>query len=515
VIGGKPDGSIMTANPKRRAAGILLHPTSLPGRYGIGDLGPAAHAWLETLARAKQSWWQILPLGPTGYADSPYQSYSAFAGNPNLISPDLLVQDGLVSSSDLNDVHFGPGKVDFENVNKFKDWLLGRTWQAFRGGAAAHLRGPFDRFRKDEAAWLDDYALFMAIKAAQGEHSWQQWPEPLRCREPAAIDRARRELADAVDAQRFRQFLFFREWNELREHARRLGIRLFGDAPIFVAGDSADVWANPHLFLLDKDLKPKVVAGVPPDYFSATGQLWGNPLYDWARMKAEGYAWWIARIRANLRQVDLVRLDHFRGFEAAWHIPATAKTAQTGEWVKGPGADLLAALKKALDGLPLVAEDLGLISKEVHALRDQFELPGMYILQFAFGGAVEFRFLPHNHVRNAVVYTGTHDNDTTLGWWRTIMESERQFLRKYDPHVDEDPVQHLIRTAWASVADFAIVSMQDVLALGSEARMNVPGTVGGNWTWRMADEQMATPAWDRLAELTELYYRQPGPDLRE
>jgi 4-alpha-glucanotransferase len=492
-----------------------LHPTSLPGRYGIGDLGPAAHAWLEALARAKQTWWQILPVGPTGYGDSPYQSYSAFAGNPNLISPDLLIKDGLISASDLNDVRFAPGKVDFENVNKFKDWVLDNAWQAFRGGAAGHLRGEFDRFRKDEAAWLDDYALFMANKATQGSRSWQEWPEDLRRREPAVLDRARRELADAIGSQQFRQFLFFREWNDLREHARRLGIKIFGDAPIFVAGDSADVWANPHLFLLDKDRKPKVVAGVPPDYFSATGQLWGNPLYDWARMKADDYNWWIARIRANLRQVDLVRLDHFRGFEAAWHIPAMAKTAQIGEWVKGPAAALLTALKRALGGLPLVAEDLGLISKEVHALRDQFDLPGMYILQFAFGGAVEFRFLPHNHIRNAVVYTGTHDNDTTLGWWKAITENERQFLRKYDPHVDDDPVWHLIRTAWASVADFAIVPMQDVLTLGSEARMNVPGTPSGNWTWRMTDEQLATPAWGRLADLTELYYRQPGSDLRE
>jgi 4-alpha-glucanotransferase len=504
----------MTA-PKRRSSGILLHPTSLPGRYGIGDLGPVAHAWVETLARSKQTWWQILPLGPTGYGDSPYQSYSAYAGNPNLISPDLLARDGLVSPSDLENVNFAPGKVDFANVDKFKDWLLDRAWQSFRGGAGANLKPSFEAFQRDEASWLNDYALFMAIKGTRGGVSWYEWPAELIRREPAALDRARRDLADAVAAQQFRQFLFFRQWADLRGHAQRLGVKLFGDAPIFVASDSADVWANPHLFLLDRDRRPKVVAGVPPDYFSATGQHWGNPLYDWERMKADGYAWWIARIRANLRHVDLVRLDHFRGFEAAWHIPAAAKTAQTGEWVMGPASDLLGALKRALGGLPLVAEDLGLISKEVHALRDRFDLPGMYILQFAFGGAVEFRFLPHNHIRNAVVYTGTHDNDTTLGWWRGITENERQFLRKYDPHVDEDAVWHLIRTAWASVADFAIAPMQDVLTLGPEARMNIPGTPSGNWTWRMTDEQMATPALGRLADLTELYYRQPGPELRE
>lgn len=500
---------------KRRSAGILLHPTSLPGPYGIGDLGPVAFRWVETLARHRQTWWQVLPLGPTGYGDSPYQSYSAFAGSPNLISPDLLVKDGLVAATDLDNVRFPPDHVDFENVTKFKDWLLDRAWQAFGRGAGGQLREPFDQFNRAEAHWLDDYALFMALKAANGNRGWQDWPDNVRRREPAALDRSRKELADPIGAQRFRQFLFFRQWDGLREHARRLGVKLFGDAPIFVSPDSADVWANPHLFLLDPARRPKVVAGVPPDYFSATGQLWGNPLYDWNRMKAEGYRWWVARIRANLRQVDLVRLDHFRGFEAAWHIPAGAKTAQVGEWVKGPAADLLAALKRELNGLPLVAEDLGLISKEVHRLRDEFDLPGMYILQFAYGGAVEFRFLPHNHIRNAVVYTGTHDNDTTLGWWQTITEGERNFLRRYDPHVNEDPVWHLIRIAWASVADFAMVPMQDVLGLGSEARMNTPGTPSGNWRWRMTEEQMATPAWSRLADLTELYYRQPGPDKRE
>jgi 4-alpha-glucanotransferase len=334
-------------------------------------------------------------------------------------------------------------------------------------------------------------------------------------REPAALERARCELGDAVGLHQFRQFLFLRQWGALREHAHRHGVKLFGDAPIFVAADSADVWAHPELFLLDKDRRPKVVAGVPPDYFSATGQLWGNPLYDWGRMRATGYAWWVARIRANLRQVDLVRLDHFRGFEAAWHIPYGAPTAQKGEWVKGPAAELFATLQRELGGLPLVAEDLGLISKEVHALRDQFQLPGMYILQFAYGGAVEFRFLPHNHVRNAVVYTGTHDNDTTLGWWRTITEKERNFLRRYDPHVDEDPVWHLIRIAWSSVADFALVPLQDILGLGTEARMNIPGVPSGNWRWRVTEGQITQDVWNRLANLTELYYRQPGPDLRE
>jgi 4-alpha-glucanotransferase len=500
---------------KRRSAGVLLHPTSLPGRYGIGDLGSAAHAWVEALARAKQTWWQVLPLGPTGAGDSPYQSYSAFAGNPNLISPDLLVKDGLIAAGDVNDVQFPSGSVDFDNVGKFKDWLLDRAGQGFRHGAGNHLRGDFDRFCRENASWLDDFTLFMAIKRGCDGKAWHEWPTPLVRREPAALEQARKELADGIGLESFRQFLFFRQWGQLRVHAERCGVKLFGDAPIFVAADSADVWANPHLFLLDADRRPRFVAGVPPDYFSATGQLWGNPLYDWPAHQASGYAWWLARIKANLRQVDLVRLDHFRGFAAAWHVPYGATTAQTGRWEPGPGAALFEAIRRELGGLPLVAEDLGLISKDVHELRDRFELPGMYILQFAYGGAVEFRFLPHNHVRNAVVYTGTHDNDTTLGWWRSISDNERSFLRRYELHVDEDPVGTLVRTAWASVADIAIAPLQDLLRLGSEARMNVPGVPQGNWRWRSTEDQVTLDLLKWLGDLTELYYRQPGPDLRE
>jgi 4-alpha-glucanotransferase len=306
--------------------------------------------------------------------------------------------------------------------------------------------------------------------------------------------------------------LFFRQWSALRAHGRALGVKLIGDAPIFVAADSADVWANPELFLLKKDRTPKVVAGVPPDYFSATGQLWGNPLYDWDAMKKTGYAWWAARMRATMKMVDLLRLDHFRGFEAAWQIPAGSPTAEKGKWVQGPAADLFVALEVALGGLPLIAEDLGLISEEVHELRDRFRLPGMLILQFAFGGATEFRFLPHNHVRNAVVYTGTHDNDTTLGWFRSITQNEHAFLRRYEPHFDDDPVWNLIRMAWASVADYAVAPLQDVLNLGPEARMNTPGRLGGNWRWRFTEGQLTAQAWDRLRDLTELYNREPADE---
>jgi 4-alpha-glucanotransferase len=496
---------------KRRSAGILLHPTSLPGRYGIGDLGPAAIAWVESLAKAKQTWWQMLPLGPTGYGDSPYQSYSAFAGNPNLISPDFLVRDGLLSAGDLKSVNFAADAVDYENVNKFKGWILDRAWAAFRKGTASHLKSDYERFCRDEASWLDDYALFMALKSAHDLRPWHEWSAPLRRRDPKALEAARKEHTDAIGQHRFRQFLFFRQLDALRQHAHKLGVKLIGDAPIFVAADSADVWAHPELFLLDADRKPKFVAGVPPDYFSATGQLWGNPLYDWSALKAQNYAWWVARLRATLRQVDLVRLDHFRGFEAAWNIPFGTPTAETGVWVKGPAVDFFQTLKRELGDLPLIAEDLGLISDEVHALRDHFGLPGMCILQFAYGGAVEFRFLPHNHVRNAFIYTGTHDNDTTRGWWHTLNDAERTLLRRYMPHVDEDPVWWLIRTAWGSVADFAVIPLQDMLDLGTEARMNVPGVASGNWRWRVREEQLSPAVFERLADLTYLYNRHPEP----
>lgn len=497
---------------KRRSAGILLHPTSLPGRFGIGDLGPVAHSWVEALARGKQTWWQMLPLGPTGAGDSPYQSYSAFAGSTNLISPERLVEDGLIALGDLDQVRFEPGAVDYANIAKFKNWLLDRAWQTFQQGALPQLRDSFELFCRDEAHWLDDYAAFTAIKQSQGGRSWAEWPADLVRREPAALESARKELNGPIQAERFAQFLFHRQWRALREHARQLGIKLFGDAPIFVSADSADVWANPQLFQLDADRRPRFVAGVPPDYFSATGQLWGNPLYDWPAHEASGFAWWIARLKANLRQVDLVRLDHFRGFAAAWNVPYGSPTAQTGQWLPGPGAALFQALQRALGDLPLVAEDLGVITPDVNALRDQFHLPGMVILQFAYGGAVEFRFLPHNHVRNSVVYTGTHDNDTTLGWWRSISDKERQFLRRYEPQVDEDPVGTLLRVAWGSVADMAIAPLQDWLRLGSEARMNVPGVADGNWRWRLTDDQVTAALLDRIAELTELYNRQPGPE---
>jgi 4-alpha-glucanotransferase len=494
-----------------RSAGILLHPTSLPGPYGIGDLGPSAYRWVDALEHARQTWWQILPLGPTGYADSPYQAFSAFAGNPLLISPDRLVSAGLLQPSDPAGASFPADRVDYGAVIDWKNGILERAWESYSAGHAPALRSEFEQFRSQQAHWLDDYALFMAIKEQHQEVPWIEWPDELARRDPAALGGARRELAGRFGLHQFGQFLFFRQWHALRAYAREQRIGIIGDIPIFVAGDSADVWANPDLFLLGKDRRPTVVAGVPPDYFSATGQLWGNPLYDWDALKEKGYAWWVARLRATVEQVDLVRLDHFRGFEAYWEIPAGSPTAETGKWVKGPGADLLAILKRELGGLPLIAEDLGVITPAVEKLRDDFHLPGMRILQFAFGGAVESRFLPHNFEHNTVAYTGTHDNDTTRGWYAGLPEHEAHFLRRYLARDARDVAWDLIRLAWNSVANLAVAPLQDLLDLGTEARMNLPGRASDNWRWRFREDMLTEGVLDRLADFTELYGRWAAP----
>jgi 4-alpha-glucanotransferase len=490
-----------------RGSGILLHPTSLPGPFGIGDLGPAAYKWTDSLVAAQQKWWQMLPLGPTGYADSPYQCFSAFAGNPYLVSPEALIQDGLISPADLGRPSFPADRVDFGPVIEYKLTLLAKAWETFQARAAPGLRAAYDEFCQAEAAWLEDYALFMAIKAEQGGGTWLEWEAPLRLRQAAALEAASRRLAGQVQEHKFRQFLFFRGWRALKGYANAQGIRLIGDIPIFVSSDSADVWANPELFQLDEQRQPVAVAGVPPDYFSATGQLWGNPLYDWEAARDSGYAWWIARLRATFQQVDLVRLDHFRGFEAYWRIPAGMPTAEIGEWVLGPGAEFFETVRAALGDLPIIAEDLGVITPEVVALREAFDLPGMKILQFAFGGLPEDRFLPHNYEKNCVVYTGTHDNDTTRGWYEAANEAERDFVRRYMARDGSDAAWDMIRLAWASVADLAIVPLQDILNLGTHARMNLPGTQSGNWAWRFSDEALTRAHLDRLADLTRLYGR--------
>ena len=490
-----------------RSAGILLHPSSLPGPYGIGDFGPSAYAWVDVLAKAQQTWWQILPLGPTGYGDSPYQCFSAFAGNPYLVSPHSLIEDGLLDGREIPAATFPLERVDFGPVIGFKNHLLSRAWEHFQTARGNALRRDFDAFVAEEAGWLDDYALFMALKDAHQGRSWDQWPEPAKMRQPDYLKKARGELANSIGLHQFRQFVFFRQWQRLKSYANAHGVKIIGDIPIFVAGDSADVWANPQLFALDPQRRPKLVAGVPPDYFSASGQLWGNPLYDWDALEQSGFAWWIARFKATFKVVDVVRLDHFRGFEAYWEIPAGSSTAINGRWVQAPGKALLLTLKKVFGTLPIIAEDLGVITPEVDALRRAFDLPGMRILQFAFGDKPDNHYLPHNYEPNTVVYTGTHDNDTTWGWFRSTQEGERDHVRRYLARDGSDVAWDLMRLAWSSVASYAIAPLQDVLNLGSEARMNCPGKPQGNWAWRFQPQQVSPGILDRLAEMTHLYGR--------
>ena len=501
-----------SSQKRSRTSGLLLHVTSLPGPYGVGDLGPAARAWVDALARAKQSWWQILPLGPAGAGDSPYQCYSAFAGNPLLVSPDDLVADGLLDRGDLPTSVLPPDRVDYRKAGTLKSALLGRAWERFEAGAGRRrLAGEFQEFITSQGHWLGDFAAFMALRDAHRTAHWPRWPRDLVRRKPAALREARAGLSQPIWRHQFAQFLFWRQLQALRKYAREKGVKLIGDLPIFVSADSADVWANPHLFQLDRTGRPKAVAGVPPDYFSMTGQRWGNPLYDWDVMRADGFAWWVARARAALDQVDLVRVDHFRGFEAYWRIPAHLPTAERGRWVKVPGRELFIALRKQLGGLPFIAEDLGLITPDVEALRDEFALPGMRVLQFGFGGGADNPFLPHNYVRNAVVYTGTHDNDTTIGWFGGLDRKTRAAVRDYAPQDNVngkwDPAWSLTRLAWGSVADTAIAPLQDVLSLGSKARMNTPGTATGNWRWRFRAEMLRGSQLDRLRDLTTTYGR--------
>jgi 4-alpha-glucanotransferase len=502
-----------------RSSGILLHPTSLPGKFGIGDLGEAAYAFVDFLAASGQSLWQVLPLGPTGYGDSPYQCFSAFAGNTLLISPELLVKEGLLSAADLAHApSFSAERVAFGEVIKFKNQLLAKVFGNFRRTTDTGLRADFEAFNQHAASWLDDYALFRALKDAQGGKAWNEWDSALVRRETDALARAREELRDQIDAQKFCQYLFFKQWGALKAHCHASGIKLIGDIPIFVARDSADVWTNPEQFKLDEKGNPTVVAGVPPDYFSATGQLWGNPIYNWERMKADGFEWWLKRVRATLEIFDILRIDHFRGFAASWEVPGSDKTAERGRWVTVPGRELFAAIKRALGDLPIIAEDLGVITPDVEALRDDFGFPGMRILQFGFGGDSKNIDLPHNYIRNVVVYTGTHDNDTTVGWFKSEagagstrdaaqVERERKFCLDYLNSSGREIHWDFIRALLASVADTALVPLQDVLGLGTEARMNLPASTNGNWSWRFRANALTDKLSRRLRELTELYGR--------
>jgi 4-alpha-glucanotransferase len=503
-----------------RSSGILLHPTSLPGHFGIGDLGGEAYAFVDFLAASGQRLWQVLPLGPTGYGDSPYQSFSAFAGNTLLINPERLVDDGLLTADDLASAPaFPQERVDFDGVIKFKSALLRRAFERFKEATTnKQLRSEFEAFSREAASWLDDYALFRALKDAHGGATWNKWEPPLARRDAGALESARHELRDQVEAQKFYQHLFFKQWSALRAYAHEHGVTIVGDIPIFVSYDSADVWTHPHLFKLDERLAPRVVAGVPPDYFSATGQLWGNPIYEWERMRADGFRWWIERMRATLKMFDIIRLDHFRGFAACWEIPGGDKTAERGQWVEVPGRELFTAIKQALGNLPVIAEDLGVITPDVDRLRDDFGLPGMRILQFAFGGDPHHKDLPHNYIQNVVVYTGTHDNDTTVGWFNSHAKSgstrdaeqikrEREFCLKYLATDGKEIHWDFIHAALSSVADVALIPLQDVLGLGTEARMNLPASTGGNWDWRCQADALTDNLSARLKEMTELYGR--------
>jgi 4-alpha-glucanotransferase len=467
-----------------------------------------AYRWLNFLAESGCSKWQILPLGPTGYGDSPYQCFSAFAGNPYLISPEALINEGLLYPEDVSDLPSFPGEhVDFGALIPWKLTLLDRAHQRFEERASDALRTDLAAFRHSETAWLEDFSLFMAIKEEHGGGPWVTWSPELRDREPRALDEARRRLELAIQRQVFRQYVFFRQWGSLRAEANRLGIQIIGDIPIFVAHDSADVWAHPELFYLDPDGRPNSVAGVPPDYFSPTGQLWGNPLYRWGVHKQNGYAWWVERFRAVLKQVDIVRLDHFRGFAGYWKVSGKAKTAVKGRWVRGPGRDFLQAVRNALGSLPIIAEDLGVITPDVVKLRDGFGLPGMKILQFAFEGSPQDPFLPHNYPQNCVVYTGTHDNDTALGWYERVNEEARMFYHRYLDRDGSQVAWDMIRACWASVAVYALAPMQDFLDLDNSGRMNYPGNPSGNWTWRMTESAMNDDLAHRIKELNYLYSR--------
>jgi len=498
-----------------RESGILLHPTSLPGPHGIGDFGSSAFRFVDWLVEAGQRLWQIMPLGPTGYGDSPYSSPSAFAGNPLLISLTWLRGDGLLDANDLDDIpSFSPERVDFGIVSDFKDRTLRTSFRRFLGSAGDRQRAAYDRFCADEAWWLDDYALFMAIKRANEMRGWQDWDEPIRIRSESAVAEAKDHLAGELAFIRYLQFQFQRQWLELRAYANDRGIRIIGDIPIFVAEDSSDVWANQSQFKVDAEGRALAVAGVPPDPFSATGQIWGNPLYDWRVMREDDFRWWRQRIGRTLQLVDIVRIDHFRAFAAAWVVPAGSDTAATGHWERTPGGDVFAAIRRQFGNVPVIIEDLGVITPDVISLRGILGFPGMNVLQFAFENDPSNVYLPHNYRPDSVVYTATHDNQTTIGWFASRPEEERQAIQEYLGRDGADIAWDLIRLALSSVADTAILTMQDVLRLGDEARMNVPGQALGNWSWRCESHQLTLELAHGLRELTWLYGRAAHDGVR-
>ncbi len=498
--------------PDYRASGLLLHVTSLSSRYGIGDVGPAALAWIDQLRGAGQSWWQALPLGPTGYGNSPYQPLSSFAGNELLVSPDWLVEDGLLRKDECDSGNFPRDEIDYDAVIAYKRRLFKTAWANFAAAKHTRLSAGYEQFRNGQGHWLEDYALFRALKARYNGAYFLDWPRDLVERVPSRLAEARGELSDTIDQVCFAQFLIFRQGERLKAYAHANGVRLIGDLPFFVSPDSSDVWSNPEIFLLTEERRPRFVAGVPPDYFSADGQLWGNPVYDWGARRRTGYRWCIDRLRALLSHVDVVRLDHFRAFAAAWHVPMGAPNARNGQWVQGPGSDFFVAAKRELGALPFIAEDLGLITPDVIELRDSHNLPGMRVLQFGFDGNPTNPHLPHNYVRNTVVYTGTHDNNTTRGWFEMLPDQQRQTLWAYlqrAPGDGREAASELMRLAWSSPAALAIAPLQDLLNLGGSARMNVPGQAAGNWRWRLTEDILSPSAFDWLRDLTKECNRSP------
>ncbi len=499
---------------RQRTAGVILHPTCLPSRFGIGDLGPTAAAYVEWLAGAGVTWWQVLPLHPPGPGNSPYSAISTFAGNELLISPELLVEDGVLTDQDVAETPEFPKEwVAFDQVAPYKIGLLRRAYEKFCRDRPLGLMRQLAEFRKNNIHWLSDYALFRALRDSRGGQAWYEWPRELALREPQALLDWMQAHPDAVDFVEFCQFFFFRQWTSLRDWAHEMGVQIFGDVPIFVAGDSADVWAHSELFLLNDERRPTVVAGVPPDYFSETGQLWGNPLYNWEVMAGDGYAWWISRLRHVLEMVDLVRLDHFRGFAEYWEVPADATTAINGRWCPGPGRALFDAVKAALGDLPLVAEDLGEITPDVVALRKELGLPGMAILHFAFSTEPRSTFIPYALEPDLVVYTGTHDNNTTVGWFlEDATDDEREFVRRYTAASGHEVHWDLIKLALGAVSDMAVVPHQDLAGLGGDCRFNTPSVGEGNWQFRITPPMLAEAIQARLYDLIEVYGRMPGDE---
>ncbi len=494
-----------------RSAGILLHPTSLPSKFGIGDLGPDAYKFIDFLAETKQKLWQILPLGPTSFGDSPYQCLSAFAGNPLLISFQKLVDDGIADKEILKNIPNLPeDKVDYGNVIEYKYETLEKIYERFEKKDNIKIKKSFEEFCEKEKDWLDEFALFIAIKEYFEGKPWNEWDSEISQRKSEAVNYFRNRLNEEIKFHKFIQFLFFQQWIGLKSYANSKGIKIIGDLPIFVAFDSADVWVNRDLFEVSPDGKPLFIAGVPPDYFSPTGQRWGNPHYRWNLMEKDDYKWWRDRISSLLKMTDIIRIDHFRGFYNYWKIPGDAPTAETGEWVLGPGEKFFSTLEKYFGKLPIIAEDLGILVPEVYELRDKFNFPGMKILQFAFGTNGEKKFLPHRYVKNCVVYTGSHDNDTTLGWWQSIQNDgtdTKEFFMKYTGSDGNDVCKDLIRLAYSSVADIVIIPLQDFLRLGSEARMNFPGKPDGNWSWRFKWEQITDKLIDEMKSFVEIFER--------